>query len=59
MTEATLTQLETLQESTEYADFLMCNCADRIICNGATLLDAIEDGHMFDKFLTSIGLISS
>lgn len=59
MTKATSTQLETLQESTEYADFLMYNCADRIICNGDALLDAIEDGHMFDEFLTSIGLISS
>jgi hypothetical protein len=59
MTKATSTQLETLQESTEYADFLMYNCADRIICNGDALLEATEDGHMFEDFLATLGLTSS
>jgi hypothetical protein len=59
MTEATMTQLENLQESTEYADFLMDNCTDRVICNGDALLDAIEVGHMFEDFLATLGLTSS
>jgi hypothetical protein len=56
MAEATMAQLENLQDSTEYADFLMGNCTDRIICNGDTLLEAIEDGHMFEHFLATLGL---
>lgn len=47
---------ERLQWSSEYAEFIMNNCGgERIICNGDTLIDAIEDGYLFDEFVQSIG----
>ena len=36
----------------EYAEYLMNNCGGhRIICNGDTLLRAMEDGYMSDSFI--------
>lgn len=47
---------EELMDSPAYAEYIMDNCdGERIICNGDTLLEAIEDGYLFDEFLESIG----
>ena len=36
----------------EYADYIMKHAAgDRVICNGDTLLEAMEDGYLFDDFI--------
>lgn len=41
-----------LMYSEEYAEFIMENSkGDRVICNGSTLLDAMEDGYLFEEFL--------
>lgn len=35
----------------EYSDFIMNNCnGDRIICNGDTLIKALEDFYLYDEF---------
>ena len=40
----------------QYAEYIMEHApGDRIICNGHTLLDAMEDGYLWDDFLDSIG----
>ena len=45
-------ELDALSYSDEYAEFIMANAkADRVICNGDMLLDAMEDGYLFDEFL--------
>ena len=49
------TELNNLAYSDEYANFIMDNASDRVICNGDTLLGAMEDGYLFEEFLTSIG----
>ena len=37
----------------EYADYIMKNCGgDRVICNGDTLLCAMEDAYLFDEFVS-------
>ena len=42
------------QYSTEYADYIMQHCYDqRNICNGSALLQAMEDGFLFEEFLAS------
>jgi hypothetical protein len=40
----------------EYADYIMENsCAsERIICNGDTLIEAMEDGYLMESFLDSM-----
>lgn len=38
----------------KYAEFLMNNQSDRIICNGDTLLGAMEDGILLKEFKESI-----
>ncbi len=46
-----------LQYSEEYSEFIMNNChGERIICNGDTLLQAMEEGYLFDAFLESKGI---
>jgi len=36
----------------EYAEFIMDNCGgDRIVCNGDTLIEAMESGYLFDEFV--------
>lgn len=48
--------LDDLQYSTEYAEYIMEHCGgDRIICNGNTLTEAMEDGYLWKEFLESIG----
>jgi hypothetical protein len=47
-------EIDRLGDSEEYADYIMSNgSADRVICNGDSLLCAIEDGYLFDEFLIS------
>lgn len=36
----------------EYSSYIMEHCGgDRIICNGDTLIDAIESGYLYDEFI--------
>ena len=49
--------LDDLQYSEAYAEFIMSNGdpSERIICNGDTLTEAMEDGYLFEDFLKFIG----
>lgn len=48
------TLCDDLQYSDEYAQFIMNNYdGSRVICNGDTLLVAMEDGYLFDEFLAT------
>lgn len=39
----------------QYADYIMENCAgDRVICNGDTLIDAMEDLYLAEDFIDSL-----
>ena len=51
-------KVDDLIYSSEYAEFIMtqANQGERVICNGHMLLEAQEDGFMFDEFLKSKGL---
>jgi hypothetical protein len=43
-----------LTYSEQYADYILANCAgERIICNGDTLLEAMEELYLFDEFVKS------
>jgi len=45
-------ELEALTYSEEYSNYIMENChGDRIICNGDTLIEAQEEGYLWDDFL--------
>ena len=48
------TELDELQFSPEYATFIMEH-GDRYIPDGDTLLDAQQDGYLFEEFLESLG----
>jgi hypothetical protein len=38
----------------EYAEYVMTHChGDRIICNGDTLISAMEDGYLYEDFKDS------
>ena len=38
-----------------YAEYIMKHCGgDRMICNGDTLIQAQEDGYLWDEFLESL-----
>ena len=51
----TESEREDLQYSNEYAEYITSNaCGDRVICNGDTLLEAMEDGYLFEEFLKSL-----
>jgi len=46
-----------LWEGEGYAEYIMEHSAgDRIICNGDTLLDAMEDNYLWEDYLDSLGL---
>ncbi|CAB4125588.1 hypothetical protein UFOVP58_176 [uncultured Caudovirales phage] len=48
---------EALWEGEGYAEYIMENCGgDRIICNGDTLIEAMEDNYLFDEYLESLNL---
>lgn len=39
----------------EYAEYIMNNCdGERIICNGDTLIEAMEDFYLADEFCESM-----
>jgi hypothetical protein len=55
MPELTDQQLDDLAFSAEYAEYIMANSGgDRIVCNGDTLLKAMEDQYLFTDFLKSL-----
>lgn len=46
---------EDMMYSDGYAEYIMEHAGgDRIICNGDTLLAAMEDGYLFNDYLESI-----
>lgn len=48
-------ELDDLQYSSEYADYIMEHSSgDRIICNGDMLIEAMEDGYLWEDFLGSL-----
>ena len=52
--------IDDLQYSDGYAEYIMAHCGgDRVICNGDTLLEAMEDGYLFEDFLDTLGLTLS
>ena len=52
---ALLAQYENCELDEQYAEFIMANSkGDRVICNGDTLLGAIEDGYMLSDFIESM-----
>ncbi len=54
--EYTQEQIDDLSYSDDYSDYIMNNAnGDRCICNGDTLLQAMEEGYLFDEFLASKG----
>jgi hypothetical protein len=56
MKEATLSEMEELQWSDEYSEYIMANSpGDRMIGNGDMLIETIEDGYLFDDFCASKG----
>ena len=39
----------------EYAEYIMDNCGgDRMICNGDTLIEAMEDNYLLEEFAESL-----
>lgn len=57
MRKVTDQELDELSMSDEYAEYIMNNChGERVICNGDTLIDAMEDGYLWESFLDSIGV---
>lgn len=47
-------ELDELSLSDEYAGYIVDNCGgDRVICNGNTLLLAMEEHYLFDDFIAS------
>ena len=54
----TNSQIDDLMYSNEYAEFIMEHGkGDRVICNGHLLLEAMEDGYLFDEFLESQSIV--
>ena len=57
-THLTNSQRDDLMYSSDYAEFIMEHSkGDRVICNGHLLLDAMEDGYLFDEFLESQSVV--
>lgn len=53
----TTAEVEDMQFSDEYAEYIMNHCGgDRIVCNGDTLLRAMEDSYLFDDFCDQKGV---
>jgi len=46
-----------LWEGAGYSDYIRENADDsRVICDGDSLLEAMEDNYLFDEYLGSLGL---
>lgn len=58
MREVTLSEMEEMQYSEEYAQYIMNNGGPThsFICNGSMLLEAMEQGYLFEEFAESIGV---
>ena len=53
--EEAIAKFDNLELEDQYADYIMSHAAgDRIICNGDTLLCAMEDLYLFEDFIDSI-----
>jgi len=49
--------LDELRYDGEYGEYIMEHChGERIICNGDTLLNAMESDYLWDDFLDSKGI---
>lgn len=60
-TQYTDTQLEELQYSPEYGEYIMKN-GNRVCCNGDMLLELMEEGYLFEEFvqsLTSLAMLAA
>lgn len=56
----TPSEIDDLMYSGAYTEYIMENAGgSRVICNGDTLLQAQEDGYLFDDFLDSIGVVEA
>jgi len=50
-------KLDELKYDDDYAEYIMEHChGDRVICNGDTLLDAMESDYLWEDFLDSKGI---
>ena len=51
-------RLDELKYDGEYAEYIMANADSEevVICNGDTMLDALEQGYLWKEFLTSRGI---
>lgn len=48
-------QFEEYELDQQYADYIMNNChGERVICNGDTLISAMEDGYLYESFRDSV-----
>ena len=58
MKQLTENQLDDLSYSPEYAEYIMENCdpSEVIICDGDTLLNAMENGYLWNEFCASINV---
>lgn len=46
---------DNLELDDQYSEYIIEHCrGDRIICNGDTLIKAMEDGYLFDSFRDSM-----
>lgn len=46
---------DNLELDDQYSEYIMEHChGDRIICNGDTLIRAMEDGYLFEAFRDSL-----
>jgi len=49
------TRFDNYELDDAYAEYIMERCGgDRVICNGDTLIAAMEDGYLFDSFKDSL-----
>lgn len=48
-------ELDDLQYSDEYGEYILTHNDEHCIANGDMLLVLMEDGYLFDDFLNSIG----
>lgn len=58
MKKLTLSDMEDLQYSQEYAEYIMKHSSgDRVISNGDTLCTAMEDAYLFEDFLADNDMV--
>ena len=53
--DAIIVKVENGEYDSEYAEYIMDNCGgDRMICNGDTLIEAMEDNYLLEEFAESL-----